>query len=68
MAAVRQGLDQICNADYPEETEEKYSFRSCINLEENAKNNIIHNAQLRIMRMETTSVYAHPSTRLNHDL
>ncbi|KAK9923707.1 hypothetical protein M0R45_032110 [Rubus argutus] len=53
MAAVTQGLDQLWDAHYPGETEEKYSFRSCINLEENAKNNIIDNAQLRIMRMAT---------------
>ncbi|KAK9923705.1 hypothetical protein M0R45_032109 [Rubus argutus] len=46
MAAVTQGLDQTMDA-------EKYSFRSCINLEKNAKNNIIANAQLRIMRMST---------------
>ncbi|KAK9923704.1 hypothetical protein M0R45_032108 [Rubus argutus] len=46
MAAVTQGLDQTRD-------EENYSFRSCINLERNAKNNIIDNAQLRIMRMAT---------------
>lgn len=54
MTAITQGSDQIDKSD--QFRENYHTFLVCLDLDENARSNIMNAAQLRIMRMATATV------------
>ncbi|KAK9950400.1 hypothetical protein M0R45_005893 [Rubus argutus] len=57
MTAITQGSDQIDISCQPMEgrRKEKHAFFNCLDLDENARSNIMNDAQLRIMRNATVA-------------
>ncbi|XP_062012758.1 TMV resistance protein N-like [Rosa rugosa] len=56
MTALTQGLDQVCE-DARLYLDERHELYNCVNLDENARSNIMDDAHLRIMHMATANYH-----------